>query len=87
MNGDLSVGEPHPAAQSALAFIRECPGLPHWQEAFSSCALEGNRIGEICGETLRRVLAGEPVSDRYILGLAWSIAASQDAFLRLPNDT
>jgi hypothetical protein len=42
-------------------------------ESFSSCAIDGNRFAEVCGETLRRVMSGEPVSDRYILGLAWAI--------------
>ena len=85
MSSDLGANEPHPAARSAMAFVRECPDLPQWMEAFASCALEGNRVGEICCETLRRVLHGEPISDRYILGLAWTIAASQDTFLRLPE--
>lgn len=42
-------------------------------ESFSSCAIDGNRFAEVCGETLRRVMNHEPVSDRYILGLAWAI--------------
>ena len=47
--------------------------LAGWQEAFSSCAIEGNRLAEVCSETLRRLLIGEPVSDRYVLGLAWAM--------------
>jgi hypothetical protein len=47
--------------------------LAMWLEAFSSCAIEGNRLGAVCVETLRRILSGEPVSDRYVLGLAWAI--------------
>ena len=42
-------------------------------ESFASCAIDGNRFAEVCGETLRRVMTGEPVSDRYILGLAWAV--------------
>ena len=38
-----------------------------------SLALEGNRLAEMCSETLRRLLAKEPVSDRYLLGLVWTI--------------
>ena len=70
--GTLSAREPHPAAQMAYDRIRqEHPTtLAHWQETFASCAIEGNRLAEVCSETLRRVKAGEPVSDRYILGLA-----------------
>jgi hypothetical protein len=41
------------------------------REVLASCALSGNRLAEICHETLRRVMEGEAVSDRYLLGLAW----------------
>jgi len=73
--GTLRVGEPHPAAQSALEYVATLPFMRQMtlQESFSSCAIEGNRFAEICGETLRRVMRREPVSDRYILGLAWAI--------------
>lgn len=73
MTGHLAATEPHPAAFSAKAWLASLPPtqLLHWQEAFASSALSGNRMGEICGETLRRLLAGKPVSDRYMLGLAW----------------
>ena len=73
--GELAVGEPHPAAQSALLWVSGLPPAEQtvWMEAFSSCAIEGNRLAEICAETLRRVMHQEPVSDRYILGLAWAM--------------
>lgn len=74
---DLGPNEPHPAALDALAWIRQQPHLPLWLESFASTALSGNRSAEICGETLRRLLAGEPVSDRYVLGLAWTMRYSQ----------
>lgn len=73
--GELEPREAHPAARSALEYVARL-GLAKQSvllEAFASCAIEGNRLAEICGETLRRVVAGEPVSDRYILGLAWAI--------------
>lgn len=75
MNGTLNPGEYHPAANSAAAWIRSrsVADLMMWQEAFASCAIEGNRLADICGETLRRFLAGEAVSDRYITGLAWEM--------------
>lgn len=74
--GTLAVGEYHPAAGDAIRWIRNQPvaQLIAWQESFCSCAIEGNRLAEICAETLRRVLAGEPVSDRYLLGLAWAMS-------------
>lgn len=69
--GTLAVGEPHPIAENALADIMGLGlnKLALYQESFSSCAIEGNRLGEVCGETLHRIMAGKPVSDRYILGL------------------
>ncbi len=73
--GTLDTREPHPSATAALQFVlsQGLSELMKWQDAFSSCAIEGNRLGEICSETLRRVMDKEPVSDRYILGLAWAI--------------
>lgn len=68
----LKQGEPHPVAKDALLWIKEnCSfsDLMLWQASFSTCAIEGNREAEICGETLRRIMANEPVSDRYLLGL------------------
>ena len=71
--GTLPLGTPHPATRSALAWFHNQPisALLQWLEAFASTALEGNQAGEVCGETLRRLLEGEPVSDRYLLGLVW----------------
>ena len=45
--------------------------LVKWAEAFASVSIAGNRLAEVCSETLRRAMAGEPVSDRYLLGLCW----------------
>jgi len=78
--GTLKVGEPHPSALIALEFIKTISytDLCLYQGAFSSCAIEGNRLGEICAETLNRLLKKEPVSDRYLLGLAWAIRDMED---------
>jgi len=43
------------------------------KEALASTALSGNRLAEICMGTIDRLAKGEPVSDRYLLGLAWTI--------------
>lgn len=71
--GTLTPGEPHPAAYEALKFVQSLgpSQLAALAESFASCAIEGNRLAEVCSETLRRVMHGEPVSDRYLLGLAW----------------
>jgi hypothetical protein len=73
--GTLELTEPHPSALHALKWIRSLPATTifTWQEAYASCSIEGNRLAEVCGETLRRLMDGEPVSDRYLLGLAWSM--------------
>lgn len=79
MNGTLKPGEPHPAAMSALPYLNNLgkAKLRRYAEAFASAALSGNRWADICGETLDRLLHGDPVSDRYTLGLAWTILSME----------
>lgn len=79
--GTLADNEPHPAAYEAKDWIASLPPveLLQWREAFASCSISGNRLAEICGETLGRLMSGQPVSDRYVLGLAWAMG---DAFDR-----
>jgi hypothetical protein len=71
--GTLLPTELHPMAHNAYAYIISLgyPELYKQLEALSSCAIESNRLAEVCAETLRRLLYLEPVSDRYLLGLAW----------------
>jgi len=72
--GTLIGSEPHPAAYAAKDWIaRQSPEtLMTWREAFASMSLADNgRLSVICGETLERLLNGQMVSDRYVLGLAW----------------
>jgi hypothetical protein len=78
--GTLKEGEPHPVAFIAKEYLIGLgyPKLIMYLEAYSSCAIEGNRLGEICAETLDRLMKGLPVSDRYILGLAFSIRNMED---------
>lgn len=83
----LKLKEPHPAIKSALKFIASIPQEKPWayQAAFSSNAIEGNRLAEICGETLYRLLNKKPVSDRYLLGLAWELKAMTDDNVEIEN--
>ena len=76
----LNPTEPHPAARSALDYIRTIPytDLVLYQEAFATNAIEGNRLAEICLGTLNQLLHSEPVSDRYLLGLAWTLKRMRD---------
>lgn len=78
--GTLKPGEFHPAASAAMVYIRSIPiqKLYMYLEAFSSCAIESNRLSEICSETLNRIMNNQPVSDRYLLGLAWTIKTMEE---------
>lgn len=73
--GELMLGEVHPSAFDAHKFICSIPKMEllQYQESLASVALSENRLADICNETLRRLLAGESVSDRYLLGLAWQL--------------
>lgn len=73
--GELAPGEIHPSAFAAHEFICSIPkgNLMIYQESLASVAVSGNRLADICSETLRRLLSGESVSDRYLLGLAWQL--------------
>lgn len=78
--GTIKEGEYHPAANSALRYLRRLGlvKLMQYQESFSSCAIEGNRLAEICSETLDRVIRKDKISDRYLLGLAWTIKGMEE---------
>jgi hypothetical protein len=85
--GWLQNGEAHPAALDALQWLR---GLSPQEmsvamESLSSCALEGNRLGEVCLETLRRLQEGDAVSDRYVLGLAWALHSISGDSVSMPK--
>lgn len=78
-NGTITDGF-HPAAESALSYLNKLgyKSLIVYQESFASCAIEGNELAEICSNTLHRCLKGDPVSDRYLLGLAWTIRSMEE---------
>ncbi len=69
---DLNQSEPHPSAISAFDYVKnQMISKPHLAESIASTALSGNRAAEICLSTIERIQAGDTVSDRYVLGLAW----------------
>lgn len=81
--GTIGPDEHHPAADMAMEWYRDWlvshPLSIHIAlESFASTALSGNRMAEICQGTLKRLIAGEPVSDRYLLGLCWMLREMQD---------
>ena len=78
----LTRGEIHPAAEIARNYINSIPGdeVAILMEGMSSCAIEGNRMAEVCAGTLRRVLRDEPVGERYLMGLAIFISRCRRDF-------
>ena len=75
---ELNLGEPHPAAKSALQYVLQRIQDPLLIEAIASCAIESNRMAEICLGTINRIKEAKPVSDRYLLGLAWFLKELED---------
>jgi hypothetical protein len=75
---EIKANEYHPAADSAMAWLKGYM-VQHpreylmAKESLASTALSGNRLAEICMGTIERLANGRPVSDRYLLGLAWTI--------------
>lgn len=72
--GTLKVGEVHPMAHSAFEYVKNFLTMNNMGlivESLASIALSGNRNAEVCLETVQRIMAGDVVSDRYLLGLAW----------------
>ncbi len=71
----LEEGEPHPMAFDARDWVAKKLAEPKVlflvQESLASSALADNRAATIMGSTLERLIKSEPVSDRYVLGLAW----------------
>ena len=68
---ELKPNEPHPAVNSALIYISQKLNDPLLLESLASCAIESNRLAEICLGTINRIKNKQPISDRYLLGLAW----------------
>jgi hypothetical protein len=76
--GEIRAEEFHPAARSAYRWLKGfmvSNNLDYvlYRTALSIAAESGNRQAQICMGTIRRLQRGEPVSDRYLLGLVWSI--------------
>lgn len=76
MNNDtLETGEVHPASYEAWDYIKKLDPSRYCIhiEALTSAAMSGNRLAELCMGTIERLKNKEPVSDRYLLGLAWTL--------------
>jgi len=75
---ELNIGEQHPAALSAFHYVFQRIHDPILLEALASCAIESNRMAEICLGTINRIKNKQPVSDRYLLGLAWFLKENEE---------
>jgi len=86
--GTLRIGEPHPAAQSAARYLvnMDINKRVVLLGSLSSAAIEGNRWAEICHETWDRLIWGKPVSDRYVLGLAWTVLLLEMEKITVPPE-
>jgi hypothetical protein len=75
--GMLGIHEPHPAAVNAMAWLKKRVDSPASAGillgSFEAMAAEGSRLAEVCADTLRTFIAGEPVVDRYLMGLCWTL--------------
>ena len=80
---ELKPGEPHPAAQSAIRYVLS-KITPMLIESLASCAIENNRMAEICLGTINRIKENKPVSDRYVLGLAWFLKEMEELKNEVP---
>lgn len=83
--GTLMENEYHPMGPVALQWIAsiEPSSLRQAYDALCSSALAGNRVAEVTSETLKRIMEGEIVSDRYLLGLAWLLRDLRDNVLSI----
>ena len=73
MSDELKPGEMHGGAYIARRYLASIP-FERWaivQEALASSALAGNELADICLGTIKRMETKQPVSDRYLMGLAW----------------
>lgn len=72
---ELAEDEIHPVAGNCLEYIRAIPPemLDRYRRTFALEAKDGNRLAQVCEGTLNRLLSKQPVSDRYLMGLAWTL--------------
>jgi hypothetical protein len=75
---ELNPKEAHPAALSAIVYVLRKINDPSLLESLASCAIESNRMAEICLGTINRIKHKQPVSDRYLLGLAWFLKEMEE---------
>lgn len=75
---EIGPEEHHPAANAAYRWLKgfmvsNAKVYAEYRDLLAIAAAAGNRQAQICTGTIKRLQAGQPVSDRYLLGLAWTI--------------
>lgn len=75
---EIGINEYHPAANSAYRWLKgfmisNTDDYLRYRLAMAIAAESGNRQAQICLGTIERLKSGQTVSDRYLLGLAWTI--------------
>lgn len=68
----------HPAARAAYRWLKgfmitNKEQYMEYKTALAVAALSKNRQAQICVGTIERLRKSQPVSDRYLLGLCWTI--------------
>jgi hypothetical protein len=75
---EIRSDEFHPAARSAYRWLKgfmvtNPEEYSQYRLAIEIAAIDGNRQAQICWGTIQRLKDGRPISDRYLMGLAWTI--------------
>lgn len=66
--------ESHPAVVTALRFLDTLSvyKLQEWLRFFNNCSKE-NTLAKKCAATIRSLIKGESISEKDLLGLAWTL--------------
>lgn len=67
----LKSGEVHPITDRAYAYVLQNLSESVIAELKKGSEMGNNRLCEVCYGTVLRLREGLPVSDRYLIGLAW----------------
>ncbi len=68
----------HPSCKSALKYIASQSGrLMQFRETCASTAIEGNELGSVLADTINRIIAREPVGERFVLALAFELQRTE----------
>jgi hypothetical protein len=75
---EIQPDEFHPAARSAYRWLKgfmvtNSEDYSRYKLALQIAAESDNRQAQICMGTIERLRTSQPVSDRYLLGLCWTI--------------